>query len=78
MDVIKKIDKKQLNYAMFWLGSYSNSVYVSNDEYSSDPFDYELLRRADEAAARGEVETISFDEMLEKAGLTYADIQNPF
>ena len=38
-----------------------------------DEFDYELARRADESK---DEETISFDELLEECGLTYADLQN--
>jgi len=38
-----------------------------------DDFDYQLAREADEDT---DTETVSMDDLLEKHGLTYADLQD--
>ena len=52
---------------------YLRHLYEAQEDYPLDEFDYELSQRADEAK---DTETVSLDEVLRKAGLTYEDLQN--
>jgi len=52
---------------------YLRYLHAQGEEHELDAFDYELAKQADEAI---DTETIPFDEVLRKAGLTYADIQD--
>ena len=52
---------------------YLRYLYEQEQDYPLDDFDYELSKRADEAA---DTETISFEDVLHKSGLTFENIQN--
>ncbi|MCL2616467.1 MAG: hypothetical protein FWD96_02330 [Defluviitaleaceae bacterium] len=66
---IQKLSESRLNSAL----DYLRYLYEQDENYPLDEFDYELSRRADEAVDN---ETVSFDEVMLKSGLTYEDIQD--
>ena len=62
---LKKLSDDKLSSALSYLR------FLYEQDYPLDDFDYELAKRADNDT---DTETITFDEVLTEAGLSYADL----
>ena len=63
---LKKLSDDKLSNAVSYLR------FLYEQDYPLDDFDYELAKRADNDT---DTEIITFDEMLQEAGLTYDDLR---
>jgi len=68
---ISELSHEKLQSAL----DYLRFLREQTKDYPLDDFDYELARRADEAMANGDIETISFEDAIKAAGLTMEDFK---
>ena len=78
MFILNVVQAKEIEYLLELPEDRLNSAfdylsYLHGKQYPLDDYDYQLAKEADEDT---DTETISFDEVLIKCGLTYDDLQN--